>query len=51
MGYFSLCFYYFEGIMEVHFDRGTMETEEERDYKIFKETILNRFYGPGLYTE
>ena len=28
--YFYLCFYRFEGIMEVHFDRGTMKTEEKK---------------------
>ena len=42
-GYFSLCFYRFEGIMEVYFDRGTMKTEEKRDGKKFMETNLNRF--------
>ena len=29
--------------MEVHFDRGTMRTEEKRGCKKFMETNLNRF--------
>lgn len=44
MDYFSFCLYRFEGTMEVHFDRGTMETEGKRGYKMFMETSYNRFF-------
>ncbi len=43
MDYFILWLCRFEGVMEVHYDRKAVETEEKRGRKKFMETNQNSF--------
>ena len=43
---FVPCFHRFEGVMEVHYNRGAVETEGKRGRKKFMETNQNRFLIP-----